>query len=192
MAITLVDKLDAIIEQIGTTGHADLLRLTVLKRWFGQPERLAAFAAWVASRAASRGTRKGRGAELLAEAQDLLARHEATGTLDRAAAQDLYRRLQAFHDVYTRSQWGLVRMIDEPNIVMVEEALAILLLHTDSPPHGYRLAADYCQHYDPHHGTGLNGPSVRRLREIVDFVRRREAEEAATGAPSETTGRRQR
>jgi hypothetical protein len=42
--------------------------------------------------------------------------------------------------------------------------------HGDSPSEGYRLAANYCEHYDPPYGNGLNGPSVNRIEEIAGFV----------------------
>jgi hypothetical protein len=47
---------------------------------------------------------------------------------------------------------------------------AIYLWHTDSPPLGYKLAADYCQHYDPRYGNGLSGPSRIKILEIVRFM----------------------
>jgi hypothetical protein len=39
-----------------------------------------------------------------------------------------------------------------------------------SPAAGYKLAADYCQHYAPRHGNGLNGPSRTKIKEIVRFL----------------------
>jgi hypothetical protein len=67
---------------------------------------------------------------------------------------------------------------------MTEEALAAYLWHPRSPSHGYRLAAAYCEHFDPHYGTCLSGPSSLRLEDIVDFVQRREAEEAEGARPT--------
>ena len=48
-------KLAAIIRELDRTGHADGLRLTVLKKWFADPGRLYAFRPWVARQAAVRG-----------------------------------------------------------------------------------------------------------------------------------------
>ena len=42
--------------------------------------------------------------------------------------------------------------------------------NSDSPAHGYKLAADYCQHYDSRHGNGLNGPSRTKIEEMARFV----------------------
>ncbi len=54
--------------------------------------------------------------------------------------------------------------------MLVEQVLAIYLWHSDSPAHGYRLAADYCQHYDSRYGSGLNGPSRTKIEEMARFV----------------------
>jgi hypothetical protein len=42
---------------------------------------------------------------------------------------------------------------------------------------GYRLAANYCSNYDPRYGNSLNGPSRRRIEEIIDFIDHVEARE---------------
>jgi hypothetical protein len=52
----------------------------------------------------------------------------------------------------------------------VEGGLGLYLRRGDSPTDGYRLAAAYCEHYDPRYGTGFNGPSAVRIEEIADFV----------------------
>jgi hypothetical protein len=41
-----------------------------------------------------------------------------------------------------------VRIIHNWDLMLVEQALAICLWYADSPALGYKLAADYCQHYD--------------------------------------------
>ena len=62
-------------------------------------------------------------------------------------------------------------------LLLVEEALAICIWYPDSPVHGYKLAADYCQNYDPRYGTSLNGPSRTKLLEMVRFIFAVEAHE---------------
>jgi hypothetical protein len=54
--------------------------------------------------------------------------------------------------------------------MLVEQGLAVYLWQANSPAHGYRLAADYCQHFDSRYGNGLNGPSQTRIMEIVRFM----------------------
>ena len=59
MPISTTDKLIAVIAQIAAHGNAEVLRLTVLKKWFERPGRLPAFALWVASRAVEQGRDSG-------------------------------------------------------------------------------------------------------------------------------------
>ena len=52
-----------------------------------------------------------------------------------------------------------------------------LRAYGDTPTEGYRLAANYCENYDPRYGNSLNGPSRRRIEEIIDFIHHVEARE---------------
>ncbi len=63
-----------------------------------------------------------------------------------------------------------MRLIHNKSLFLVESGLGLYLRHGDPPTEGYRLAAAYCEHYDPRYGTGLNGPSVNRIEEIADFL----------------------
>jgi hypothetical protein len=180
MPTSTADKLTAVVTQIAAQGNVEVLRLTVLKKWFERPGRLPAFALWVASRAAG----QGRDAEesvsvLCGEARALLEHRGPRGRLDRDAAERLYQRVRSFQSTYQRGKWGPVRIVKDANLLLIEEALALYLWHVNSPSVGYKLAVAYAAHYDPRYGTGLNGPSRDRLQELVDFIRHREALEAA-------------
>ena len=172
MRTNVPEKLLAIIDQIDEHGQASLSRLTVLKKWFAHPERLSAFALWIAARAASRkGKAGGAAAVLFLEARTLLTGlDEIRPKLERQAAQGLHDRLRDFQHEYKGGQWGPVRIVHNWNLFLVEEALSLYLWHVESPPHGYKLAADYCRHYDPQYGESLNGPSRTKLNEIVRFM----------------------
>ena len=75
-----------------------------------------------------------------------------------------------FKTNFKTNQWGPVRIVHNWNLMLVEQGLSIYLWHLDSSAHGYKLAADYCQHYDPRYGNGLNGPSRTKIAEIVRFM----------------------
>jgi len=172
MRTNVPEKLLKLVDEIDTAGNASLTRLTVMKKWFEQPGRLPAFAVWVAARAASRkGKTTGRAAELFREARALLAGLDlAQPRLDRLAASALHDRLRDFQNEHRNQQWGPVRIIHNWNLLVVEKGLAICLVYPASAAQGYKLAADYCQHYDPRHGNGLNGPSRTKIMEIVRFM----------------------
>jgi hypothetical protein len=172
MRTDIPEKLLKISDEIEAHGNANLTRLTVLKKWFDYSGRLPPFAIWVASRASARkGRTGGQAAELLRQARALLARvNPYAPKVDRKLARVLHDRLQTLQNEYNNQQWGPVRIIHNWNLMLVEQALAIYLWHSDSSAHGYKLAADYCQHYDSHYGNGLNGPSRTRIEEIVRFM----------------------
>ena len=181
MPISTTDKLAAVIAQIAAHGNAEVLRLTVLKRWFERPGRLPAFALWVASRAVERGRDSGEDlvSDLFREAQALLEHRGPGGGLDRDPAERLHRRLRSYQNSYLKLKWGAARMVKNANLLLIEDALAICLWHANAPSLGYKLAVAYAAHYDPRYGNGLNGPSRDRLQELVDFIKHREALEAA-------------
>ncbi|TVQ86387.1 MAG: hypothetical protein EA400_13170 [Chromatiaceae bacterium] len=176
------DKLGAIIDEIDRTGHADLLRLTVLKRWFAHPARLYAFGLWVARQAAARGETGGvRAAEagpLFAQARALLLETAAAGGRpDWSGAERLYRCLRAFQNEFERQAWGPVRIIRNHDLYLIEAGLALYLALRPAPGDGYRLAADYCGHYSSAYGRDLNGPARDRLLELIGFITAQEAGE---------------
>lgn len=172
MRTNIPEKLLKIADDICEYGNVNLTRLAVLKKWFEKPERLSVFAVWVAIRATSRkGKTGGVAAELFREAQSLLAgADKCRPKLNRRAAETLHSRLRDFQNEYQKQRWGPVRIVHNWNLMLVEHALAIFLWHLDSPPLGYKLAADYCQNYDPRYGNGLNGPSRTKIEEIVRFM----------------------
>ena len=71
---------------------------------------------------------------------------------------------------YEKQAWGLVRVVNCWPLFLVEQGLAIYLWHSASPSHGYKLAADWAQHFDSRFGNGLNSPSRGKLNELVRFM----------------------
>ena len=181
MRTQVPEKLLAIIEEIDAQGSASLTRLTVLKKWFEHPGRLSAFGLWIAKRAAGRkGKTKAEAGALLDEARALLGttatREGFLRTVEPGAAKRLHDRARDFQNEFQHQQWGPVRIIQCWPILLVEQGLALYLgLHDNSPSAGYKLAADFCQHYDSRHGNSLNGPSRTKIMEIVRFMFTHEA-----------------
>ena len=172
MRTNIPEKLLKIVEEIDDRGSASLTRLTVLKKWFEHPERLSAFAIWIATTAVSRkGKTSSAAAELFRKARTLMAGLDKLHPkLDRQAARVLHDWLREFQNEYHNQRWGPVRIVHNWNLMLVEHGLAIYLWHLDSPAHGYKLAADYCQHYDSRYGNGLSSSSRTKIEEIVRFM----------------------
>lgn len=166
------ERLISIADQINEGGSVALTKLTVLKKWFERPSRLSSFAIFVAKTACSRKGKTTRDAAILfREDRQFLAQVDVYAPdISRVEAVKLHRRLNEFQNEYKSSSWGQVRLIYNQNLFLVEEGLRIYLWHTDSPSQGYRLAANYCEHYDPRYGNGLNGTSYTRIHEIASFM----------------------
>lgn len=177
MPTNVPEKLLKVIEEIHAQGEANLTRLTVLKKWFETPGRLKPFALWVATRATSRkGKTKGEAGQLFGEARALLAGLDRLGhELDAKTARSLHGRLCAFQSEYRSDRWGEVRVVHNWQLLLVEKGLAVALSRSPHPSEGYKLAADYCQNYDPKYGNSLNGPSATKLMEIVRWMFTHEA-----------------
>ena len=178
---TISDKLREIVAAIEHRGSVNLTRLTVMKKWFEAPSRLPSFAIFIANQASSRKTKITKPArELIREARTLLAHVDVFApNVPRKAATRLHASLHAFQDEHRNIPWGAVRIIRDRDLFLIECGLQIYLGLRDTPTEGYRLAANYCENYDPRYGNGLNGPSRRRIEEIIDFIDRVEARERA-------------
>ena len=188
MRTNIPEKLLRITDEIDERGQANVTRLTVLKKWFDRPYRLASFAIFVANRASGRkGKTTGEAAELFREARALLSEASILAPdIARDEAEKLHARLKAFQNEHKKVAGGPVRIVRNNNLLLIEEGLRIYLWCTDSPSDGYRLAVNYCERYDPHYGNSLNGPSLTKLHEIVRFMFSIEALEDAQsdlGAP---------
>jgi hypothetical protein len=194
MRTNISDKLREIAAAIDRGGSAELTRLTVLKKWFGVSSHLSSFAIFIADQASRRKTKTTREAgDLLLEARTLLADVDVfVPRIPCVAATKLHACLRAFQNEHRKSAWGSLRIIRDQNLFLVECGLHIYLGNRATPSEGYRLAADYCEHYDPRYGNGLNGPSSKRIREIIGFIVAVEArEEQGSKGPSRScSGRR--
>ena len=177
MRTTVPEKLLKITDDISQTGTANLTRLTVLKKWFETPGRLQPFAIWVADRATSRkGKTQGEAGQLFREARALLSNLDRMEPkLDRPAAELLHAKLVGYQDDYRNDRWGRIRIVNNWQLLLIEKGLAIALNRHPRPAEGYKLAADYCQHYDPKYGNTLNGPSSSKIHEIVRWMFTHEA-----------------
>lgn len=175
MRTDIPEKIHKILDDLDVKKNLPRTRLTVLKKWFERPGRLSAFGLWVARRAAARkGKTKGAAGVLLAEAGALLGpastRESVFQQIDRKDAQSLLDRARDFQNQFENQQGIPVRIINCWPLLLVEEGLAVHLASHHDPGAGYRLAADWTENYDPRYGSGLNGPSVGKLQELVRFM----------------------
>ena len=175
MRSSVPEKLLAIVEEIDAQGWARLTRLTVLKKWFEHEGRMRAFGLWAARRSAGRkGKTKAEAGAVLDEARAVLGttatRESFLQPVEQDVAQALYERARKAQNELENQPSGPVRLIHCWPLLLVEEGLALYLGQAKSPTDGYKLAADFCQHYDSRHGNSLSGPSRTKLMEVVRFM----------------------
>lgn len=158
------------VDDLDASGSANQTRLTVLKKWFERPGRLPAFGLWVARRSAGRkGKTRGAAGGLLDEGRRLLGT-DGTGPAARPALQSMHDRARALQNDREEHRWTTVRIVNCWQLLLVEKGLVLFLAENGIPSAGYELAADYCTHYDPRFGHGLNGPSRAKIMEIVRYM----------------------
>jgi hypothetical protein len=174
-------KLLKVVTDIKESGYANLTRLTVLKKWFETPRRLASFGIFIATQAARQPRKTTDGTtELFREVDEILVNVDVFDpNIPPTDATRVHARLQAFQNERRDIKWASLRIIHNLNLFLVESGLRLYLSHRDSPTEGYRLAVDYCEHYDPRYGNGLCGPSADRIEEIAGFVLAMDAYEQA-------------
>jgi hypothetical protein len=171
MRTKISEKIIKIINEIESNGEANLTRLTVLKKWFEHPYRLSSFGIFIAKQACTGDQISDESADLFGQAHHLLSTTSLLNPMiGRQEAEQLYFKLKAFQNDYKKIGWNSVRLLKNMNLYFIEEGLRIYLWRTDSPSDGYRLAAEYCENYDPMYGSSLNGPSVIKLENILSFM----------------------
>ncbi len=165
------EKLAKIVKQIEEAGSATLTKLTVLKKWFEKPSRISSFAIFIAIKAyANRNKEINDSIELYKAANELLKNVDLfKPDISNIEAEKLYIHLKKFQSEYKGSSWEDIRVINDMNLFLIEEGLRIYLWSL-TPSSAYRLAANYCEHYDSRYGNALSGPSYKKIKEIIDFV----------------------
>jgi hypothetical protein len=172
MRTEIPEKIVSILKDIDQFGSQESTRLTVLKKWFRVPSRLKCFAIFIAKRASSRsGKVKSDEKELFNLSRELLSRIDmGRPSIDKRKARGLCRKLHAFQKDQKSTRWAVVRIIKSWNLFLVEQGLQIYLDHANDVAAGYKLASDYCRHYDPRYGSTLNSGSTHKLKEIIRFM----------------------
>jgi hypothetical protein len=166
------EKIVSILQDVDRFGSQEPSRLTVLKKWFQVPSRLKSFAIFVAKRALSRsGKVKSDEKELFRLSRELL---NGVGvvkpSVDKRRAKGLCRKLHNFQKDRKSTRWAVVRIIKNWNLFLVEQGLQIYLDRANDVAAGYKLASDYCRHYDPRYGSTLNSGSKHKLKEVISFM----------------------
>ena len=172
MRTNIPEKVVSILRHIDQFGSQEPTRLTVLKKWFQVPSRAKSFGIFVANRASGRsGKVKSDEKELFRLSRKLLNGADVVKpSVDKRKARGLHRKLHDFQKEQKRTRWAMIRIIKNWNLFLIEEGLQIYLNSTYDVGAAYKLASDYCRHYDPRYGDTLNLGSRHKLKEIIRFM----------------------
>ncbi len=158
-----------------------ITRLITLKSFCDDPDAATQFAVFLAQQAQAALEQKPRPdyipAERWATYRHLAA--EAMRTIDtyldartEAGARELHdlrRALEQLQNQHQSIPYGVARVIENQQALIVETALRIVLAPTNAADWGYQLARMYAERYNSRYGTGLIPDSAQAVETIVDF-----------------------
>jgi hypothetical protein len=108
--------------------------------------------------------------ELITRSVERLGRYvERPSDPEREALREVLRELESVNNEYESIPYGMVRIIQDKNVLIVEDAVRCVLSAYSAPSQAYHLARDYAERYDPRYGTGLIPESAPLVMDIVDF-----------------------
>ena len=159
----------------------NITRLTTLKSFCADSDAATRFAVFLAQQAQATLEEKPR-PEHIPEERWADYRHltaEAIRAMDtylevptEAGSHQLHvlcRALEQLQNEYQSIPYGVARVIENQQALIVETALRIVAAPANAADWGYQLARMYAERYDPRYGTGLIPDSARAMETIVDF-----------------------
>jgi len=178
-----VRKLARIAIELQQGESFSITRLTTLKRLCADSDAAARFALHLAERTHERMQQSPPPSHLTLErwesfkqqvavGVECLFRHVSRPTPETLSAlQAAWSALKASQNQYRKQAWGSVRIIESREALLVEKAIACVLMPQQSAEWGYQLARDYAERYDPRYGSGLIPDSAPYVEEIAVFWR---------------------
>ncbi len=179
--LSRIRKLARIARELSEGADFSITRLTTLKSLCEDPEVAARFAVYLASHAGQRADKisdpeylseneQKMHNELIERAVERLQSHvERPSEPKREALREVLRELESVNDEYKPIPYGTVRMIQDRDVLIVEDAVQCVLSSYSAPNRAYHLARDYTERYDPRYGTGLIPESAPLVMDIVDL-----------------------
>ena len=179
--LSRVRKLAQIARDLSEGANFSITRLTTLKSLCEDPEVAAHFAVCLANHTSRRISEMSSPLhlsnsewtmhnELLERAVERLGSYvEGPDDPKREELRELLRELESVNSEYKSAPFGMVRIIRDKNVLIVEDAVQCVLSSHFAPSRAYHLARDYAERYDPRNGTGLIPESAPLVIDIVDF-----------------------
>ena len=179
--LSRVRKLAQIARDLSEGANFSITRLTTLKYLCEDPEVAARFAVYLANHTSRRinemssplhlsNSEWRRHNELVETAVERLQSYvEGPSDPKREELRELLRELESVNDEFESIPYGMVRIIQDKNVLIVEDAVQCVLSPSSAPSQAYHLARVYAERYDSRYGTGLIPDSAPLVMDIVDF-----------------------
>jgi len=179
--LSRVRKLAQIASDLSEGATSSITRLTNLKSLCEDPEVAAHFAVYLANHTSRRINEMSSPLhlsnsewkmhnELVERAVERLRSYvEGPADPKREVLRDLLRELESVNDEYESIPYGMVRIVKDKNVLIMEDAVQCVLSPYSAPSQAYHLARDYAERYDPRYGSGLIPDSAPLVMDIVDF-----------------------
>jgi hypothetical protein len=179
--LSRIRKLAQIAKELAEGANFSITRLTTLKSLCEDPEVAAHFAVCLANHTSRRinemfsplhlsNSEWRMHKELVKRAVERLQRYvEGPAGPKREELRELLRELESVNGEYKSIPYGMVRIIQDKNVLIVEDAVQCVLSPYSAPSQAYHLARDYAERYDSRYGTGLIPESAPFVMDIVDF-----------------------
>jgi len=177
--LSRVRKLAQIAGDLSEGANFSITRLTTLKSLCKDPKLAAHFALYLArhtSRSANKRSNSVQPSkdephnELITRSVERLGTYvERPSDPEREALREVLHDLESVNNEYESIPYGVVRIIQDKNVLIMEDAVQCVLSPYSAPSQAYHLARDYAERYDPRYGTGLIPESAPLVMDIVDF-----------------------
>jgi hypothetical protein len=179
--LSRVRKLAQVASELSEGANFSITRLTTLKYLCEDPEVAAHFAMYLANHTSRRINEMSSPLhlsnsewrihnELVERAVERLQSYvEGPSDPKREELRESLRELERVNDEYESIPYGMMRIIQDKNVLIVEDAVQCVLSPHSASTQAYHLARDYAERYDPRYGTGLIPESAPLVTDIVDF-----------------------
>src|SRR5215218_467014 len=179
--LSSIRKLAQIAKELAEGANFSITRLTTLKSLCEDPEVAARFGVYLANHTSRRINEMSSPLhlsnsewrmhnELVERAVERLQSYvERPSGPKREDLRELLRELESVNDEYESIPYGMVRIIQDKNVLILEDAVRCVLSPYSAPSQAYHLARDYAERYDSRYGTGLIPDSAPLVMDIVDF-----------------------
>ena len=174
-------KLARLASELRRGRHFAITRLTTIKSFCADPDAATRFAVFLAQQAQATLEEKPRPEHipeerwaayrrLTAEAIRAMDTYlEARTEAGSCELYDLRRALELLQNQRQPIPFGVARVIENQQALIVETALRIVLAPINATDWGYQIARMYAERYDSRYGAGLIPDSAHAVETIVDF-----------------------